>query len=104
MSIDLKEYYHDLMQNVWSEADANGRFVESAFVDLSASLLEDAGEFDSFHYTPHRSAVARSVQVDGYGGDPLEQDGVLTLVISDFNQEESPASLTRTDRSCIVMT
>lgn len=91
---ELREYHHDLMQDVLFEADAEGQFSESAFVEHVCSLLVDAGEFDTFDYTPHKS---RGLRVDGYAGDPVEQDGVLTLVVSDFNQEGEPGSLSRSD-------
>ena len=35
--------------------------------------------------------------VDGYGGDPAASDGVLSLIIADFNQSQEVATLTATD-------
>ena len=97
MTIDLEEFYTDLMQEVWAEADGAGKFSESSFVEAFANYLIDAGEFDTFDYTPYRITTGHGSQVDGYAGDPIDYDGVLTLVVSDFNQDGTMGSLTRTD-------
>ena len=39
----------------------------------------------------------RGIRVDGYGGDPAASDGVLSLIIADFNQTQEITTLTATD-------
>ena len=43
----------------------------------------------------------RGIRVDGYGGDPNDSDGVLSLIVSEFNQDGEIATLTRTDMNSI---
>ena len=69
--------------------------MENAFTELFCEYLIDAGEFDTFDGAYYRAA--RGMKVDGYAGDPADYDGVLSLVISDFEESEEPASLTRTN-------
>ena len=95
MAIDIAEYHEELFQEVHSRADAEGRFVEDAFFDVLTESLIDAGEIetaDRVHYVS-----PRGVRVDGYGGDPITSDSVLSLIITDFSQSEEVATLTATN-------
>ena len=95
MTIDVAEYHEELFQEVHSRADAEGRFVEDAFFDVLTESLIDAGEIetaDRVHYVS-----PRGIRVDGYGGDPINSDAVLSLIITDFSQSEEIATLTATN-------
>jgi hypothetical protein len=97
MTSGIDEFYKTFMQDVWGAAAAERQFSESSFVELFADYLLEAGEIDSFDYTPLRSSISHGIQVDGYAGDPAETDGILTLIVSDFNQEDVVGSLTKID-------
>lgn len=97
MKYGIDEFHKSFMQDVWGAADVSRQFAESSFVEIFAEYLQDAGEIESFDYTPFRSNISRGLQIDGYSGDPADTEGVLTLVISDFNQEDSLLSLVKTD-------
>ncbi len=95
MPIEIDEYCEELFQEVHTRADADGWFVEDVFFDVLSETLIDAGEIetaDRAHYVS-----PRGVRVDGYGGDPLDSEGVLSLIIADFNQSQEAATLTATD-------
>ena len=92
MAIDVQEFHHELFQDVHNLADADGTFAEDAFFDVFTTMVMDAGDLDTadrVHYT-----VPRGPRVDGYGGDPIETDGVLNLIVADFNQSSSVETLT----------
>lgn len=93
MSVDLADFHRDFFQEIVGRAEA-GQFMENAFTELYCEYLVDAGEFDTFDGAYYRAA--RGMKVDGYCGDPADYDGVLTLVISDFNEGDDPATLTKT--------
>ncbi|MDE2837956.1 MAG: AIPR family protein [Chloroflexota bacterium] len=95
MPIEIDEYCEELLQEVHTRADADGWFVEDAFFDVLSETLIDAGDIetaDRVHYVS-----PRGIRVDGYGGDPLDADGTLSLIIADFNQSHEVATLTATD-------
>ena len=95
MPIDLAEFHNELFQDVHGRADAKGLLVEDSFFEVFAAPLIDAGELetaDRIHYTS-----PRGVRVDGYGGDPIGTDGVLSLIVSDFSHSSEPGSLTATE-------
>ena len=95
MAVDIVDYHKELFQEVHGRADADERFVEDAFFEVITESLTDAGEIETadrvFHMSP------RGIRVDGYGGDPAMSDGVLGLIIADFNQEQEIATLTATE-------
>ena len=95
MTIDIAEYHEELFQEVHSRADAEGRFVEDAFFDVLTESLIDAGELETADRVHHVSP--RGIRVDGYGGDPVNSDAVLSLIITDFSQSEEVATLTATN-------
>ncbi len=99
MPIDIAEYHKELFQEVHSLADASGWFVKDAFFNVLATILTDAGEVeatDRVHYVS-----PRGIRVDGYGGDPRESDGTLSLIIADLSQSQEIATLTATDMNAI---
>lgn len=95
MPIDIEEYHEELFQEVHGRADAEGRFVEDAFFDVLTESLIDAGEIETADRVHHVSP--RGIRVDGYGGDPIDSDAVLSLIITDFSQTQEVATLTATN-------
>ena len=99
MMIDIAEYHKELFQEIHSRADVEGRFAENAFFDVLAESLIDAGEIETADRVHHISP--RGIRVDGYGGDPVDSDAVLSLIITDFNQSHEVATLTATNLNAI---
>ncbi len=97
MTYEIDEFHKSFMQDVWGAASADRQFSENSFVEIFSEYLLEAGEFDAFDHTPFRSTINRGIQVDGYAGDPAETEGILTLIASDFNQDDALESLTKTD-------
>ena len=99
MPIDIVEYHRELFQEIYSLADASGSFVEDAFFDVLSAKLTDVGEIETADRVHHVSP--RGIRVDGYGGDPLDSDGVLSLIIADLSQSQEIATLTATEMNTI---
>ncbi len=99
MPTDLEEFHREFFQDVHGAADAEGRYAEDAFFELFCSHLVDAGEIDTADRAQFLSP--RGIRVDGYGGDPATSAGVLSLIVADFHQSSSMATLTATDMEMI---
>lgn len=99
MKLEFDEFYKDFFQGIVSASD-DGEFMENAFTSVFCDHLIEAGEFDAFDMA---YAARRGIQVNGCAGDPLDYDGTLTLVISDFHAQASgiPESLTKTEIQAI---
>ena len=81
----LEEFAGEFFQDVLAEADADGQFAEDVFFYKFCEHLMEAGELDSADRIPYQGQPGRGIRVDGYGGDPAEDDSdTFSLVISDF--------------------
>ena len=96
MPLNVEDYHTELMQDVLAGAHANETFVEDQFFERTTQVLMDAGEIESGDRVNYRHP-SRGMRVDGYGGDPLTEDGVLSLIYLDFAQSDAIGSLTNTD-------
>ena len=96
---ELQAFHHELLQEIHLYADADGRFAEDAFFDVFCRHLLDAGELETADRARYEGA--RGVRIDGYGGEPSASDGVLSVIIADFNQGAEVETLTATDMAAI---
>lgn len=99
MAINLEEFYEELFQEVHGTADAGEQYTEDSFFEVFCKHLVEAGELvtaDRAHYVS-----PRGLRIDGYGGDPTETAGVLSLIIADFNPSAEISTLTATDMKAI---
>lgn len=95
MQTDLENFYQEFSQDIYADADLDGAFVEDAFFNLFCEQLVEAGEFetaDRAHYLG-----PRGMRIDGYGGDPIDTNGILTLIVADFQQSDEIGTLTMTE-------
>lgn len=100
MADDLETFYQDFFQEILASADVDARFAEDAFFDLICDYLIAAGELetaDRAPYCPPRGGL----RVDGYGGDPIDSGGTLSLIVADFSQTPAIETLTATDMAAI---
>ena len=82
----VEEFAGEFFQDVVAEADADGQFVEDVFFHKFCEHLMEAGELDSADRVAYQGQPGRGVRVDGYGGDPTEDDSdTFSLLISDFH-------------------
>ena len=60
---------------------------EHAFFEKFSEALCEAGALATADYARFFNPALR-VRVDGYGGDPVESDNVLSLIICDYDQSD----------------
>jgi len=99
MNNDLDSFYQEFFQEVHGAADAEGRYVEDAFFELFCASLLDAGELETADRVQYLSP--RGIRIDGYGGDPLDSEGVLSLLVLDFSPTPEIKTLTATEMNAL---
>lgn len=100
---ELAEFHRELIADVQGEADVDGIYMAEAFFEKVGELLTEAGELDAadYAYFEGRGLDRTTLQVDGYGGDPREAQGVLSLIICDFKDTNVPRAFHKADlESC----
>ena len=88
------EFYAELFQEIHSHAASVGGFAEDSFFEIACSHLIDAGEIDT---AARAQYSARGIRVDGYGGDPRDEENVLTVITTEFDQSPSANTLNMAD-------
>lgn len=88
------EFRSELLQDIFRHADAGHEFIEDAFFEVFCEHIMDSGDLAEANRASFRSH--RGVRVDGYGGDPANNDDVLTLIAIDYSGAEQLETLTKT--------
>ena len=98
----VEEFAGEFFQDVLAEADADGQFVEDVFFHKFCEHLMEAGELDSADRVAYQGQPGRGIRVDGYGGDPAEDDSdTFSLLISDFHHSADVGRLVGSEMNTI---
>lgn len=100
MSSELEDFHRQLLQEVRRDADVDGRYSEDAFFEHCCEYLVDEGDIETADRA-HYSHPSRGIRIDGYGGDPTSSEGVLSLILLDFNQAGELERLTASEMDAI---
>lgn len=88
---DLEEYHCQLMADIRKDADVSGVMTVEAFFEKVKDRLTEAGELETADRAFYEFGEGKqSLRIDGYGGDPRDGDGVLSLIICDFHDTDEP--------------
>jgi len=91
---DLSEFHREFLAEVQGDADAQGLITTEAFLEKMGEILDEAGEVSSLAQCYHEDTFSRkALQIDAYGWDPEDGEGVLSLVVADFSRDAEPASI-----------
>ncbi len=82
----LEEFHRELIADIQTDADVDGTYTTEAFFEMVGDILTEAGELDAADnaYYEGTGQNGVSLQVDGYGGDPRDAEGILSLILCDF--------------------
>lgn len=95
---DLAEFHREFRAEIAIAADSGEKFVQEAFFEKMGEMLVEAGEMEVAEACFFEwSSGNMPMRVDGFGGDPRESDGIMSLVICDFGVEEKLGALNKTD-------
>lgn len=98
----IEEFAAAFRQDIVAESDADGQFLEDVFFQKFCEHLLEAGELDSADRVAYRGSPGRGIRVDGYGGDPADDDSdTFSLLISDFHQSAEIGRLTGSEMNAI---
>lgn len=83
---ELEEFHHSLIADIQGDADAMGLYTQEAFFEKVGEILTEAGEIDQADFAYYSGSGKKGVnlEVTGYGGDPRDAEGILSLILCDF--------------------
>lgn len=94
MTITFEDYKSDLLNEVTAVAQSGSLLTEDAFFDVVTDIIVESGDLET---ADRCYFVKHGIRVDGYGGDPIDADGVLSLIICDYNSEPELVPANKTD-------
>ena len=100
---DLAEFHRDFMADVKSDADAMGLITSEAFLEKVGEYLGEAGELEALDLCYHEGTHgSKAIQVDGYSWNPLDEEGVFSLLICDFSPDGEAAPMVKKDINALL--
>lgn len=90
----IDRFREDLLNDVALTAAASGEYKEDVFFRIACDHLVAAGELETHERTSHAD---RGIRIDGHGGHPDEADGVLSVILLDFDTGDSISNLTNSE-------
>lgn len=91
---ELVEFHREFLAEIQGGADAEGLITADAFIEKVIDILDEAGEVSGLAQGYFSGDFGgKKLQVDAYGWDPSDNEGVLNLVICDFVLSEEPQSI-----------
>ena len=97
--MEISDFAENLLQDVYAESDAGGDFLEDTFFQKACDLLMEAGDLEAAERVAFKAP--RGIRVDGFGGDPIDQAEILSLIILDFHTYEDVGRLTGTEMDAL---
>ncbi len=79
MNTDIKEFFHDFRQHLFSSAEAREDFLETEFALCISRELDESGAIEGFE--PCHYKAPRGMRVDGYwfNDDDISLDPILCM-------------------------
>jgi hypothetical protein len=83
---EFNEFHQSFIADIQGDADALSLYTQEAFFEKVGEILTEAGEIDQcdYAYFQGRGRNGVQLQVAGSGGDPINSDGILSLILCDF--------------------
>lgn len=94
MTNSIDQFFDDIKLEVDAHSDAFGDLTEDAFFEVATSYLIDSGDISQCERVCY---IRQGVQIDGYIGDPRDEEGVLSIFLVDYSQSLTPVSLNKGD-------
>ncbi|WP_392566807.1 AIPR family protein [Utexia brackfieldae] len=92
MEQTLQQFFHDFRQGFIADAEANNHFQLSAFIESVTNELIETGFLEEIEFCHYRAQ--KGMRIDGYW---FNDEGILDLLIADFECREQLQSLTKTE-------
>ena len=89
MTLSLNECLENLALEVSANADMMEDLEVYSFFDVFSNYLIEAGEIDTAdrcYFSP--DSKGSSIRIDGYGGDPIDTDNRLNIIVCDYSKSK----------------
>lgn len=100
---EMTSFHRELIADVQGDADAMGLITSEAFLEKVGEILDEAGEISAFEQCFYEGTYdKKSIGISAYCWDPGDEEGVLSIIISDFVRSEEPQGLLKADIKALL--
>ena len=100
---EINIFHRELLAEAQGDADASGVITSEAFLEKISEILDEAGEVSSLSQSYYEGKFrGKTLQVDAFSWDPLDEEGVLSVVICDFVVDDELQSIDRSEISRLL--
>lgn len=94
MSITYESFKADLVNEISVAAESGHLLTEDAFFDVITDIIVNSGDIET---ADRCFFVKHGMRIDGYCGDPIDTDGVLTVLVCDYDSNPALSTATKAD-------
>ena len=94
MTLTPKECFDNFALEVVSNAETTGSLREDSFFDCFTNYLIESGELDT---ADRCYFVKKGMRIDGYGGDPIDSDNELNIIVCDYSTSDDIENVYKAD-------
>jgi len=94
MSTPLIDFKNQFINEIKAAAESNSELTENIFFDSITDMLVDAGDIDT---ADRCYFVKKGIRIDGYGGDPIDYDNILTVFVCDYEYAAEIVQIKKAD-------
>lgn len=94
MTVTYDDFKSDLLNEVAAVAQSESLLTEDAFFEVVTDIIVDSGDLET---ADRCYFVKHGIRLDGYGGDPIDADGILSLIICDYNSDTELVTANKVD-------
>ena len=98
-SVDgVADFNRELRDEIILDSRESGVSVFDAFFEYMSARLEASGEIETSDRAFFEDSVSgKTIRIDGCGGDPRDSEGVLSVMICDFHDDDDPVTINAAD-------
>ena len=90
----LSEFKSEFINDIRVTAESSCELTSNVFFESYVNHLINAGDLE----TADRCFFEkRGVRIDGYGGDPIDSENILSLIVCDMNDQEELIEINRAE-------
>lgn len=94
MTTTLIDFKGHFVNEIKAEAETSSDLIENVFFDSITDLLIEAGDIET---ADRCYFVKKGIRIDGYGGDPIDSDNILTIFVCDYESTSELVQINKAD-------
>ena len=94
MVSEVEQFREELLDDIRYKAVGSGYWSEDAFFEIVTNIAMEEGDIPTADRVPFD--VPRRGKIDGYGGDPIDDNGILSLMVIDYDPFDGNGVVTLT--------